>query len=65
MGYEDAYVSALVASIEFARTGTTLFKDTFSGSNTIENVLDFIKRGYQRSRYKGIHFVRSYRKVQP
>ncbi len=45
MGYEDAYVSALMASIEFARTGTTLFKDTFSGPNAIENVLDFIERG--------------------
>ncbi len=52
--YEDAYASALMGAIEFARTGTVLFKDTFSGPNAIEGVLDHIERGVNEVGIKGL-----------
>jgi putative selenium metabolism protein SsnA len=42
MNYEDAYASALVATVEFAKSGVTLFADTYSGPNSISGVLDKI-----------------------
>ena len=39
---EDAYASALVASVEFAKSGVTMFADTYSGPNSISGVLDHI-----------------------
>jgi cytosine/adenosine deaminase-related metal-dependent hydrolase len=36
MGLRDAYASALMSSVEFLRTGTTAFADTFSGPNAVE-----------------------------
>jgi cytosine/adenosine deaminase-related metal-dependent hydrolase len=53
MNYEDAYASALMGAAEFARTGTTMFKDTFSGPNAIEGVLDHIERGVNEVGIKG------------
>ena len=53
MNYEDAYASALIASLEFARTGTTLFKDTFSGPNAIEGVLDHIAKAVREVGIRG------------
>jgi 5-methylthioadenosine/S-adenosylhomocysteine deaminase len=44
MSFEDAYASALVASVEFAKSGVTTFADTYSGPNSIEGVLDHIAR---------------------
>jgi putative selenium metabolism protein SsnA len=51
--YEDAYASALVASMEFAKSGTTLFADTYSGPNSIEGVLDHIARGVEEIGIRG------------
>jgi 5-methylthioadenosine/S-adenosylhomocysteine deaminase len=42
MNYEDAYASALVATVEFAKSGVTMFADTYSGPNSISGVLDKI-----------------------
>lgn len=42
MNYEDAYASALVATVEFAKSGVTMFADTYSGPNSIPGVLDKI-----------------------
>ncbi|OYT49825.1 MAG: amidohydrolase [Desulfurococcales archaeon ex4484_204] len=53
MNYEDAYASALMGAAEFARTGTTMFKDTFSGPNAIDGVLDRIKKGVDEVGIKG------------
>ena len=39
---DDAYESALVGCLEFLKTGTTTFGDTYSGPNSIEGVLDRI-----------------------
>ena len=41
---EDAYASALVASVEFAKAGVTTFADTYSGPNSITGVLDHIAK---------------------
>ena len=48
MNYEDAYASALVASVEFAKSGVTLFADTYSGPNSIPGVLDRIYEAIER-----------------
>jgi len=42
LNYEDAYASALIAAVEFAKSGITMFADTFSGPNSISGVLDKI-----------------------
>ena len=42
LNYEDAYASALVSSVEFAKSGVTMFADTYSGPNSIPGVLDKI-----------------------
>ncbi len=44
MTLEDAYASALVACLEFAKSGVTTFADTYSGPNSISGVLDHIAR---------------------
>jgi len=44
MTTEDAYASALIASVEFAKAGVTTFADTYSGPNSITGVLDHIAR---------------------
>jgi putative selenium metabolism protein SsnA len=44
MTFEDAYASALVASVEFAKSGVTTFADTYSGPNSLQGVLDHIAR---------------------
>ncbi len=54
MDYEHAYASALIASLEFLRTGTTTFADTFSGPNAIEGVLDYIARAVSEVGIRGI-----------
>lgn len=47
MNFEDAYASALVASMEFAKSGVTTFADTYSGPNSIAGVLDHIARAVE------------------
>ncbi len=54
MTHDDAYTSALAASYEMLRSGTTLFADTYSGPNSIENVLDYIERGVREVGIRGI-----------
>jgi len=53
MGKEDAYASALVSCLEFLKTGTTFFADTFSGPNAITGVLDRISAAVEQSGIRG------------
>lgn len=54
MTKEDAYASALISCLEFIKTGTTLFADTFSGPNAISGVLDRIAAAVEQSGMRGI-----------
>ncbi len=54
MNAQDAYISALTASLELLRAGTTTFADTFSGPNAIEGVLDHINKGVSETGIRGI-----------
>ncbi|MGQ9788660.1 MAG: amidohydrolase family protein [Candidatus Hadarchaeaceae archaeon] len=54
MSKEDAYASALISCLEFIKTGTTLFADTFSGPNALSGVLDRIAAAVERSGLRGI-----------
>jgi putative selenium metabolism protein SsnA len=53
MNFEDAYASALVASVEFAKSGVTTFADTYSGPNSISGVLDHIARAVEEVGIRG------------
>lgn len=53
MTLEDAYASALVASAEFAKSGVTMFADTYSGPNSISGVLDHIARAVEEIGIRG------------
>jgi putative selenium metabolism protein SsnA len=50
---EDAYASALVSSLEFAKSGVTMFADTYSGPNSISGVLDHIARAVEEVGIRG------------
>lgn len=52
--YDDAYASALVGCLEFLKTGTTLFADTYSGPNSIEGVLDRIAKAVDQVGIRGL-----------
>lgn len=52
--HEDAYASALAASLDSLRTGTTTVADTYSGPNSIKDVLDHIERGIDEVGIRGI-----------
>ena len=54
MTREDAYASALISCLEFIKTGTTFFADTFSGPNAITGVLDRIAAAVEQSGMRGI-----------
>jgi len=54
MNKEDAYASALISCLEFIKTGTTLFADTFSGPRAITGVLDKIALAVEESGMRGI-----------
>lgn len=54
MGKDDAYASALISCVEFLKTGTTLFADTFSGPNSIQGVLDKIAAAVEQTGIRGI-----------
>lgn len=45
---DDAYASALAASCEMLRTGSTFFADTYSGPKSIENSLDAIRKATEQ-----------------
>ena len=51
--FEDAYASALVACVEFAKSGVTTFADTYSGPNSISGVLDHIARAVDEVGIRG------------
>ncbi|MGY5859056.1 MAG: amidohydrolase family protein, partial [Candidatus Thorarchaeota archaeon] len=51
---EDAYASALSASADMLRNGSTLYADTYSGPNSIEGSLDAIARGTREVGMRGI-----------
>ncbi len=52
--YEDAYASTLIAGLDFVRTGTILFFDTFSGPNAIDGVLDWEEKALEEIGMRGI-----------
>jgi len=54
MTRDDAHASALIACLEFIKTGTTLFADTYSGPNSIIGVLDKIADAVDKSGIRGI-----------
>jgi putative selenium metabolism protein SsnA len=54
MEMRDAYASALMSSVEFLRTGTTTFADTFSGPNAMAGVLDSIEKGVDEVGIRGV-----------
>jgi len=51
---DDAYASALVGCVEFLKTGTTTFADTYSGPNSIEGVLDKIADAVEQVGIRGL-----------
>lgn len=51
---EDAYASALIASYELMRSGSTCLADTYSGPSSIGGVLDDIARGVTEVGLRGI-----------
>ena len=53
MNFEDAYASALVACLEFAKSGVTTFADTYSGPNSVSGVLDHIGRAVEEIGIRG------------
>jgi len=53
MNFEDAYASALIACLEFAKSGVTTFADTYSGPNSISGVLDHIARAVEEIGIRG------------
>jgi len=52
--YEDAYASALIGSILFAKSGVTSFFDNISSPNAIDGVLDYIEKGVSEVGLRGI-----------
>jgi 5-methylthioadenosine/S-adenosylhomocysteine deaminase len=50
---DDAYASALVSSVEFAKSGVTMFADTYSGPNSISGVLDHVARAIEEVGIRG------------
>jgi len=53
ISYEEAYASALMGSILFARSGVTSFFDNISSPNTISGVLDYVERGVSEVGLRG------------
>ena len=53
MNFEDAYASALVACLEFAKSGVTTFADTYSGPNSISGVLDHVAKAVEEIGIRG------------
>jgi Cytosine deaminase and related metal-dependent hydrolases len=61
MNEDDAYISALTASLELLRSGTTTFADTFSGPNAIKGVLDMIEKGVLEAGIRGFISLKPHR----
>lgn len=54
MTKHDAYASALISCLEFIKTGTTFFADTYSGPHSIAGVLDSIVSAVRESGLRGL-----------
>lgn len=54
MTTSDAYASALVGCLDFLKTGTTCFADTYSGPNSIHLSLDHIAKAVKQVGIRGI-----------
>ncbi len=52
--HEDAYAAALIGSIDFAKTGTTMFFDNISAPNAIEGILDHMEKAVNEVGLRGI-----------
>ncbi len=54
MTKRDAYASALISCLEFIKTGTTFFADTYSGPRSIAGVLNRIDSAVEESGLRGL-----------
>lgn len=54
MTKRDAYASTLISCLEFIKTGTTFFADTYSGPHSIAGVLDRIASTVKESGLRGL-----------
>jgi len=54
LSVDDAYASALSASADMLRNGSTLYADTYSGPNSIEGSLSAIAKGTKEVGIRGI-----------
>ena len=52
--FDDAHASARVGCLEFLKTGTTTFADTYSGPNSIDGVLDRIAKAVDEVGIRGL-----------
>ncbi len=52
--HEDAYAAALIGSIDFAKSGTTMFFDNISAPNAIEGILDSMEKAVEKVGLRGI-----------
>ncbi len=52
--HEDAYAAALIGSIDFVKTGTTMFFDNISAPNAIEGILDHMEKAVNEVGLRGI-----------
>ncbi len=52
--HEDAYAAALIGSIDFAKTGTTMFFDNISAPNAIDGILDHMEKAVNEVGIRGI-----------
>jgi 5-methylthioadenosine/S-adenosylhomocysteine deaminase len=52
--HEDAYAAALIGSIDFVKSGTTMFFDNISAPNAIEGILDHMEKAVNEVGIRGI-----------
>ncbi len=52
--HEDAYAAALIGSLDFVKSGTTMFFDNISSPNAIEGVLDHMEKAVNEVGIRGI-----------
>ncbi|MEM4718169.1 MAG: amidohydrolase family protein [Desulfurococcaceae archaeon] len=53
LSYDEAYASALIGSILFAKSGVTNFFDNISSPNTIQGILDYVEKGVNEIGLRG------------
>ncbi len=52
--HEDAYAAALIGSIDFVKSGTTMFFDNISAPNAIDGILDDMEKAVDEVGIRGI-----------